>query len=55
MQQHYIRNLDTSAGLSGREYDMIRQFARKHFGKYCGYAQEYLYAARLGNEKIPKR
>jgi len=53
MKQHYIRNLDTSAGLSGREYNMIRQFARRHFGKYCGYAQEYLYAARLGNEKIP--
>jgi len=52
MQQRYIRNLDTNSGLSGREYDMIRRFARRHFGKYCGYAQEYLYAARFGYEKI---
>jgi N-glycosylase/DNA lyase len=51
MQHNYIRNLETSAGLSGREYDRIRRFARKHFGQYCGYAQEYLYAARLGDEK----
>jgi N-glycosylase/DNA lyase len=34
--------------LAGREYDAIRRFAREHFGKYCGYAQEYLYAAREG-------
>jgi N-glycosylase/DNA lyase len=47
MQQHYIRNLSSTSGLTTREYDRIRQFARDHFGKYCGYAQEYLYAARL--------
>jgi N-glycosylase/DNA lyase len=52
MQDNYIRNLDTNAGLSGREYDMIRRFARRHFGKYCGYAQEYLYAARPGVKKV---
>ena len=47
MQQHYIRTLNTDAGLTGWEYDIIRRFAREHFGEYCGYAQEYLYAARL--------
>ncbi|HJX55653.1 MAG TPA: DNA glycosylase [Methanoregula sp.] len=47
MQQHYIRNLSTTSGLTPREYDCIRRFAREHFGEYCGYAQEYLYAARL--------
>lgn len=47
MQQHYIRNLSTTSGLTAREYDCIRSFAREHFGEYCGYAQEYLYAARL--------
>jgi N-glycosylase/DNA lyase len=46
MQQHYIRNLSTTSGLTIREYDYVRRFAREHFGEYCGYAQEYLYAAR---------
>jgi N-glycosylase/DNA lyase len=46
MQQHYIRTLNTDAGLTGWEYDIIRRFAREHFGEFCGYAQEYLYAAR---------
>jgi N-glycosylase/DNA lyase len=52
MQQHYIRNLRTTTGLTSWEYDNIRRFAREHFGEYCGYAQEYLYAARSGQEKI---
>jgi N-glycosylase/DNA lyase len=46
MQQNYINCLDLEAGLTNREYDIIRRFARQHFGEYCGYAQEYLYAAR---------
>jgi N-glycosylase/DNA lyase len=46
MQQHYIGNLSAAHGLTAREYDCIRRFAREHFGEYCGYAQEYLYAAR---------
>ena len=41
-----IYSLD--AALTNREYDMIRRFAREHFGKYCGWAQEYLYAGREG-------
>jgi N-glycosylase/DNA lyase len=48
MQQNYIKTLDTTSALTGWEYDTIRRFAKKHFGDYCGYAQEYLYAAREG-------
>jgi len=46
MQQNYLPGLKTGAPLTTREYDLIRRFARTHFGEYCGYAQEYLYAAR---------
>jgi len=46
MQQNYITSLHLEAGLTNRDYDTIRRFAREHFGEYCGYAQEYLYAAR---------
>ena len=48
VQQNYIKTLNLEAGLTNRDYDTIRQFARNHFGEYCGYAQEYLYAAREG-------
>lgn len=48
MQQHYLPELGTGTPLTGKEYDMIRRFAREQFGEYCGYAQEYLYAAREG-------
>ena len=48
VQQYYLPELRTGSTLSTREYDRIRQFAREHFGEYCGYAQEYLYAGREG-------
>jgi N-glycosylase/DNA lyase len=48
IQQNYIKSLDLESGLTSRDYDTIRRFARQHFGEYCGYAQEYLYAAREG-------
>ncbi|MGD0080090.1 MAG: DNA glycosylase [Methanoregula sp.] len=48
MQKHYLPTLSTGSALTGWEYDIIRRFARDHFGEYCGYAQEYLYAAREG-------
>jgi N-glycosylase/DNA lyase len=47
LQEHYLPELTTGAALTKREYDRIRHFARKHFGEYCGWAQEYLYAGRL--------
>ncbi|HNX17587.1 MAG TPA: DNA glycosylase [Methanoregula sp.] len=46
MREHYLPELSNGSALTGWEYDTIRRFARKHFGEYCGYAQEYLYAAR---------
>jgi N-glycosylase/DNA lyase len=46
MQQQYLPSFVSGSSLTGREYDAIRTFARKHFGEYCGYAQEYLYSAR---------
>jgi N-glycosylase/DNA lyase len=48
MQQNYLPDLSLDAALTNREYHMIRCFAREHFGKYCGWAQEYLYAGREG-------
>jgi N-glycosylase/DNA lyase len=48
MRDNYIKTLSNDSSLTGWEYDAIRRFAQKHFGKYCGYAQEYLYAAREG-------
>jgi N-glycosylase/DNA lyase len=48
MREHFIRTPDTSPALTTREYDTIRRFARQQFGEYCGFAQEYLYAAREG-------
>jgi N-glycosylase/DNA lyase len=46
MQQQYLPSIVSGSSLTGKEYDTIRTFARKHFGEYCGYAQEYLYSAR---------
>jgi N-glycosylase/DNA lyase len=46
MHHNYLKNLTTSSALTAGEYDEIRRFAKSHFGAYCGYAQEYLYAAR---------
>jgi N-glycosylase/DNA lyase len=48
MQEHYLPDLSPDAPLTNRGYDAIRRFAREHFGEYCGWAQEYLYAAREG-------
>ncbi|HSA38627.1 MAG TPA: DNA glycosylase [Methanoregula sp.] len=48
MQEHYLPDLTLDAPLTPREYAMIRRFAREHFGEYCGWAQEYLYAGRVG-------
>ncbi|MDD1681458.1 MAG: 8-oxoguanine DNA glycosylase [Methanoregula sp.] len=49
MQEHYLPELSLDNPLTNREYDMIRRYAREHFGEYCGWAQEYLYAGREGS------
>ena len=46
IKQYYLPDLTIGAPLTWREYETIRSFARSHFGAYCGYAQEYLYASR---------
>jgi N-glycosylase/DNA lyase len=48
MQEHYLPDLSPDGPMTNREYDTIRRFAREHFGEYCGWAQEYLYAGREG-------
>jgi len=48
MRENYLPDLLKNTPLTVRDYDTIRNFARNHFGIYCGYAQEYLYAARKG-------
>lgn len=45
MQEQYL-NDTRDAGKNCRD-DTIQKFAREYFGPYCGYAQEYLYGARL--------
>jgi N-glycosylase/DNA lyase len=47
MREHYLKTLSFESALTGWEYDTIRRFAQQYFGTFCGYAQEYLYAARL--------
>jgi N-glycosylase/DNA lyase len=39
----FLRQISTERSLAPREYDVISKFARGHFGRYAGYAQEYLY------------
>lgn len=48
MQEQYLHDLTLDAPLSNRDYETIRRFARNHFGEYCGWAQEYLFAGRDG-------
>ena len=46
MATHYLPDLPLVGPMTNSAYDAIRRFAREHFGKYCGWAQEYLYAGR---------
>lgn len=52
MQQYYP---DTAAEgpFTPKEYERIRRFAQGYFGRYAGYAQEYLYGARMGAAAVP--
>jgi N-glycosylase/DNA lyase len=51
VQKHYANHFDASyickvsekTSLSTKEYNRIGSFAREYFGKYAGYAQEYLF------------
>lgn len=46
MAEHYLPELSADTPFTNRDYDTIHRFARTHFGNYCGWAQEYLYAGR---------
>ncbi|MCZ7384424.1 MAG: DNA glycosylase [Candidatus Methanoperedens sp.] len=39
---------DKFKGSKSKKREEIAEFAREYFGKYCGYAQEYLYLEDLG-------
>jgi len=39
----FIDKISAKKSLSSREYERIGSFARDYFGKYAGYAQEYLF------------
>jgi N-glycosylase/DNA lyase len=54
MKAQYIRTLSNGSSLTGWEYDTIRRFARAHFGEFCGYAQEYLYAKSMEEQELVK-
>src|SRR5659263_251129 len=45
MERYYGFNFK---GPKSRKRDEMAEFARDYFGKYCGYAQEYLYLEDLG-------
>ena len=38
-----IKKLSSHDSLTNGEYEKIHAFAQNYFGKYAGYAQEYLY------------
>jgi len=38
-----VKKLSTHESLSNSEYEKLNAFGRSYFGKYAGYAQEYLY------------
>jgi N-glycosylase/DNA lyase len=38
-----INKIKRKQNLTSKEYRLLSDFGRKHFGKYAGYAQEYIY------------
>ncbi len=39
----FVNRVSFKKGITRQEYEMINSFGRNYFGKYAGYAQEYLY------------
>ena len=39
----FIEKISSHKSLSNAEYEKLNEFGRNYFGKYAGYAQEYLY------------
>ena len=42
-EQSFVKKVSSKKSLTRREYSGIGLFGRKYFGKFVGYAQEYLY------------
>jgi N-glycosylase/DNA lyase len=38
-----VKKISTHESLSNSGYEMLNAFGRSYFGKYAGYAQEYLF------------
>jgi N-glycosylase/DNA lyase len=39
----FVEKISSHASLSNAEYERLNEFGRTYFGRYAGYAQEYLY------------
>jgi N-glycosylase/DNA lyase len=48
MRRSYLPHLREEGAMTAKEYREIRDFAWGHFGRYAGWAQEYLYCVRDG-------
>jgi N-glycosylase/DNA lyase len=42
-QEEFVKKISTHDSLSNAEYQKISAFGQSYFGRYAGYAQEYLY------------
>ncbi|MFQ5758445.1 MAG: hypothetical protein ACE5IF_02060, partial [Candidatus Bathyarchaeia archaeon] len=42
-EKSFIKMISKKSSITPHEYEEISSFGRKYFGKYAGYAQEYLF------------
>ena len=56
LDPEFVKKFTMQAGLGDSAYAILNQFGRIYFGKYAGYAQEYLYhyERRFTNRKLEK-
>ncbi len=43
LPQEAVKKMQSHDSLSNTEYELLNGFGRSYFGKYAGYAQEYLF------------
>ncbi len=48
---NFLRRIVSKSSLTIREYELLSSFGRNYFGKFAGYAQEYLYHFERQNFK----
>jgi N-glycosylase/DNA lyase len=51
--KEFIEKISRKKSLTDSEYDQMSLFARRYFGEYAGYAQEYLYHYERINSQKP--